>query len=774
MRRLGWFRFAGMIMVCLSAHAVEGLPDELATQSDYRQRVAPPAGEEQGAYRVDTTGVYYHLRQRDIPAARRELARLKEEHPGWQPPREMLRLFTAHRPRRGAYSRDLETLSRTTPEAADTIPESLLERVAAEVMTQQDASGAVILGWAYYHRNNPSVARHYFEAAGAWGATEAGAEGLKQSCYQEGIGYVAADNSDAIAASASCSLRYGRTDAFESLGWYALEHNRTGVAEQLFAAQQPVTENAQYGRVLSLRRLGQTLEAERLACGNVDVSQRLLDACADAIGERMAADFESGRFGEVLAGAERLRTLSVGRPGLRTVEAWAALKHGDRKRAAALFEGLLKEDGENDDYAVGLVESLSPGSPELERVGAAYPAVARYLTRKTHQKLLARKQFDRIARITPAAGLADGREAWAVEAGMRMRQRSGTKGLARLTAQTSHVGVSAMIGEYRVTGELHAPYLSSGSPGANADFGGRPTADIRTPLESSRGVSPMVGIRREDVTRNLFAALGTTPTGGAVDAAVVGELGAKWFLDPWIPTLRLFSRVNRESLLAYTGTHDTTSFREWGRVVERGAALQLVYLSTPAMSWTFSGEVSTLTGEGVETNRRTYLRGDLAWDVADNLHLSETDYLRVGPFLSSLSYAKNLSFFTLGHGGYYSPQSDINIGFSAGWQTEEGGRYQLRTKASLAYEDAESDAVSRFPLHPDGSRYAGASDTGISMNVQIEGMWLLRPQLMLGGFAGTVSVNEFDESFAGILLRLPFGRRSGVVSADLPHWHLSD
>ena len=181
-----------------------------------------------------------------------------------------------------------------------------------------------------------------------------------------------------------------------------------------------------------------------------------------------------------------------------------------------------------------------------------------------------------------------------------------------------------------------------------------------------------------------------------------------------------------------------------------------------------------MTGEEGQENQRLFLRGDLSRDVKEAVGQNDADYFRVGPFLSYLSYRENLSHFTLGHGGYYSPQSSLSVGVAMDWLTAEGRTKQFRLRAALGYEQAENDDAPRFPLDDTGGEYDGSTSSGVGVNLRGEGMWLLHAHLMAGGYAGFASAEEYDESFAGVLLRVPFDGRKAVVSSDLPLWRITE
>lgn len=765
-----------ILLLCGGLYAIQlhaQTPNEITGRPDHYQTPITPEKAEPDTYGVDTTGVYFHLRNKDFPAARRELARLKSENPGWQPPLKMLRLFSPAKAKKSRYQKELDLLAQKNPDACREISEAKLQDISVEITKRRDAGGALVLGWVYHHRNQFAQAKEQFHRAESWGNPDAAAEGLAQSCYREARIRIQNGSDDAVLQSAQCAVESGQTDAFETLGWHALDANRTRLATTLFSRQTPATEATLYGKFLALDALKQNSEAETLACTHATRSARLKKACIGVLSRTITAAYESGDYDLALTTDDRLHALMADPRDLSELEAWAALRAGRLERAARIFDRMLTGDPENRDIAVGLAQSLRADPTALRLARRKHPGLDRLLRSGNYREAFIRKQFDR-AFIHGNAPALHGRDTLQFEMGADGRNRLGTSGTSRLRVLSPHVGVTTLLDDLRIEARIASPYLQTSTLDGTTDFGGRPAADIRETPESTQGAAPSIGVRREGKSLNLFATLGTTPMNAPVKEELTAEVGARWFLNSWLPTLRLFSRPVTDSLLSYTGTKDTATTRTWGRVLDRGLHTQLIYLSAPAEAWTLTAEFSALTGKGVEENRRTYLRGDFSWDIREQTGTAQTEHFRIGPFLSHLAYRKNLSHFTLGHGGYYSPQSNTAVGVSMDWLTKEGRKQQFHTKAVLNYEDSQSDGVDRFPITGSGGHYDDTSDSSMGAAFQAEAMWLPNPKFMLGGYVGISRSDGYDESFAGFLIRIPWTKRHAVISSDLPLWKITD
>ena len=152
--------------------------------------------------------------------------------------------------------------------------------------------------------------------------------------------------------------------------------------------------------------------------------------------------------------------------------------------------------------------------------------------------------------------------------------------------------------------------------------------------------------------RWMAADVGSTPLGFRVQN-VVGGLE----LSPELADgVRLRTTVERrpvtDSLLSYAGTVDTGTGQTFGGVVRNRGHTQLE-LTAGLANFYAGGGYSQLTGHNVETNTETELGAGGSYPIYRN----GSDELRAGLDLVYFTYAKNLDHFTLGQGGYFSPQS---------------------------------------------------------------------------------------------------------------------
>jgi hypothetical protein len=112
-----------------------------------------------------------------------------------------------------------------------------------------------------------------------------------------------------------------------------------------------------------------------------------------------------------------------------------------------------------------------------------------------------------------------------------------------------------------------------------------------------------------------------------------------------------------------------------------------------------SGGADRLTGTDVAENRRA-----MAGVLLEASVLPRGSYgdLAVGVNATALAYERNRSFFTLGHGGYFSPQRFLHVGVPVRWSG--GGALRWEAVAEPAYHWSREESAPISPLSPPAQR----------------------------------------------------------------------
>ncbi len=224
------------------------------------------------------------------------------------------------------------------------------------------------------------------------------------------------------------------------------------------------------------------------------------------------------------------------------------------------------------------------------------------------------------------------------------------------------------------------------------------------------------------------ADIGTTPI-GFDHSTWVGGVNLTGDLGDFGWRVNASRRPLTSSTLAYagmsvpSGSSDATG-TEWGGVVSTGVKLNSSWdVGGPYGFWN-SIQYHALSGENVEDNTRL---GILAGGYY-KLISTDQQRLSVGTNLMYLSYDKNLSEYTLGHGGYYSPQSYFSASLPVNYYGRYDNSWSYQVSASISNSWTQVDAPY---LSVDGVSSKGG---GFGMSLQAALEKRVSERWYLGGF----------------------------------------
>ncbi|WP_455863555.1 cellulose synthase complex outer membrane protein BcsC [Pantoea agglomerans] len=208
--------------------------------------------------------------------------------------------------------------------------------------------------------------------------------------------------------------------------------------------------------------------------------------------------------------------------------------------------------------------------------------------------------------------------------------------------------------------------------------------------QHQNGTSLGVGYRSD----KWRADIGTTPLGFAVTNWVGGVIWNTDVQDLGV-SLTASRRPISSSLLAYAGAQDpnTASGKTWGGVVATGGAIGLSYDQGNANGVWADLSAHQITGENVADNSRERLMAGYYYKLINENNRRAT----IGLNGTLWHYAKDLSDYSLGQGGYYSPQRYSSLSVPVSWrQRTENWSYDLG--GSVSWSHSETDGQSRYPL----------------------------------------------------------------------------
>lgn len=252
----------------------------------------------------------------------------------------------------------------------------------------------------------------------------------------------------------------------------------------------------------------------------------------------------------------------------------------------------------------------------------------------------------------------------------------------------------------------------------------------------------------------IAADVGTTPL-GFEKTNVVG--GVK--LQPEImKNTRLVVQAERrpvkDSLLAYAGTVDHVTGETWGAVTKTGAGLGLNFDNGKAGAYGSVAE-HKYEGDNVASNDATSMEVGAYFRP----FYSAPEMLQLGVHVGYSSFDNNLSKFTFGHGGYFSPQDYVSVAFPINYSAElEEMRFSLLF--APGFQSYSEDGNSFFPTDAAAQAaldlfyalgafpqagYAATSQSGFGMSFGASGEYLPDPYLKIGGQLGFDSFGDYNE-----------------------------
>jgi cellulose synthase operon protein C len=153
-------------------------------------------------------------------------------------------------------------------------------------------------------------------------------------------------------------------------------------------------------------------------------------------------------------------------------------------------------------------------------------------------------------------------------------------------------------------------------------------------------------------------------------------------------------RAVTDSVLSYAGTKDPGTGTAWGGVTRTRGHGQLEF-SMRDINFYLGGGYAVLDGQNVASNHEYEAGAGGTYPLWRNL----TDELRLGVDIVYFGYDKNLRFFTLGQGGYFSPQAYFATLFPLKY-TSKHDDLTWSLGGSIGYQTYNEKASAVFPNNP--------------------------------------------------------------------------
>jgi len=566
------------------------------------------------------------------------------------------------------------------------------------------------------------------------------------------------------------------------LGWSYFEDENYPKAiewfEQALRWDESLNEAA-YGLALSLYNEGYLQQSEAVARWKLNAYPGMDNILGDIYMTRAISSFQAERYDETLTNLDRIQQFRPLTRGEKLLEAWSFYHTGQSERAASLFLDLYRQDRDQPS-AVGLYATLSRERDweRIERIVNEYGGpLGDIFALYTSNRYYDRRLYLKASQLAPVAEqesmpLTRNINAPQLNLSVEFVARDGDPGLSELNAaygpKISGTVFSDAVNRFDVSVGL--VNLDAGDLPNFAAVGLQPNSPnpgyVIEPKTSYNGmIEPTIGYYREDWI-SPYIEVGMTPLGGQADSDFTGRVGFTSLYDSGSWTLEIYRRSVTESLLSYTGMRDPYTSLVWGRVLETGLHVGIFHSFKETLNFFGSMEIAKLTGQNVADNEK--IRIDLA--LSRTFKPDDFHYINFGPVVSFYSYNKNLSFFTYGQGGYFSPEYLAQGLISLQFMTEEGLDYIFKGELGLGGQANSQASSPFFPLAPDNRTYDGTNETTGILISNLKGLMFLTEHWAFGAEIGFNKTPSYEEVRGGIYTTIFFEPRSGLVEADFPNY----
>ncbi|WP_159338378.1 cellulose biosynthesis protein BcsC [Erwinia rhapontici] len=303
-----------------------------------------------------------------------------------------------------------------------------------------------------------------------------------------------------------------------------------------------------------------------------------------------------------------------------------------------------------------------------------------------------------------------------------------------------------------------AKYLAASSRKVNVDTASSASTDSQT----ATGVELNLALSGDSYKIDL----GSTPLGQDLSTMVGGVKWAPKLTDYLTLILTGERRAVTDSLLSYVGVKDAYSGKSWGRVTKNGGNAMLSYDDGDAGFYVGAGGYSYI-GENVASN--TSLMGNAGAYVRP-FHFNDRE-LKTGINISWMDFSKNLSNFSYGSGGYFSPQNYVSVSFPVDF-TQTYDDVSVKIGGSAGYQSYTQDKAAYFPNNSDyqslledmvtagyakEAYFSGGSKSGIGYNLHAGADYKINKDVTIGGQLGYDTFGDYNESTAQLYFRYMLG-----------------
>lgn len=711
-----------------------------------------------------------------MPLSDKERLATLQKAQAWLTPEEHTRLIAQERAA-ARSSQELDELAFIQLGAAlqakdDEAAMRLASPLEAEVRRRRDARWAVSFGWLNFRLGELGKSRAWFEQAVSWSPKDAEAReglaltllGLGQTQEAEGVAKGIAATDPRRKRVLSAILAGQGATAYEAQDLNAALDFLTR-AEAL-APLPPDTAALRGWTLLGLKRPPQAEKVARALPADSPQRPELLTAVLMA---QANAAYAAGNHPAALKAVEEAERLGAASNDPKLLKAWIRFQKAEYDAAAEAFADLYDATLDPEAGEGLILSSQKAGRNDLLDARRNDPTLERLRSEKRAREAFTMGRYAKAYAEAPSLfpGLA-GVRLPSLTTGISRRSRAGEPG----TSDHQVTRAPLLEARLQVTPsdllllEVDHLILDNGTLATGSIAG---TMPIATPSfipgyasTVAMGYQPRLHYTHSG-SFDLQTTMSLTPDNGPISRRLIGEASLRTQDGGGGVTFGLFSREVSESRLSWIGMADPYAPGSWGGVRRHGLSLGRDFSLSQWMHTGGELQYGLLQGPGVADNDHAAV----TWRVRRKWELPYVEEFAGSIGVMGETYRRNLSAFTRGHGGYFSPQlhGKLRLGMEARSADLRPFVVSLRLGVGPSY--AMVNATPYFPLAPDGRSHAGYERFGVDYDGELRAATRIADFLHAGVSFATYRNAGYAESYATFFTRLLFGPRRELNSDDL-------
>ena len=357
-----------------------------------------------------------------------------------------------------------------------------------------------------------------------------------------------------------------------------------------------------------------------------------------------------------------------------------------------------------------------------------------------------------------------------VEGGIGFRGRSGESGLGRINEINVPVKARIPIGNAALVPTIMPVTINAGTIGGDPStlsrYGANALAGLAGVLQPNNSQATGIAFGMGLEWGRLTLDVGSTPLGFPLTTIVGGLVWNQPLGDKMNLKLEASRRSVTDSVLSYAGVTDPITSLTWGGVTRNGGEAIISY-DDQTLGIYSKFAYGYYMGTNVASNQSyEFTAGAYFRPIKD-----ENQELKVGISATYLSYDNNLSYFTYGQGGYFSPQSFYSLTFPIDW-TETSGKFTYSAGATLGVQSIQQSSSLFFPtnyyfqnaaniLATSGAAafapiFPAQSNTGIAFGLRLGFEYAATERTSIGAKANFDNAYQYDQGTILLFLKSSF------------------